>query len=102
MDTDKILITAKARFAHEANRRVSKEKYEAKMLFAHAGGMWRAGPELLTILNICSDSTPLVILDLYDNPVQVNAQELFELAKQRWQEQMTAWLVELEASRKTR
>jgi hypothetical protein len=102
MDTDKIIITAKARFAHEANRRVLKEKYEAKMLFAHAGGMWRAGPELLTILNICNDVTPLVILDLYDNPVQVNAQELFDLAKQRWQEQMTAWLVELEESRKNR
>jgi hypothetical protein len=102
MDTDKILTTAKARFAHEANRRVLKEKYEAKMLFAHAGGMWRAGPELLTVLNICSDSTPLVILDLYDNPVQVNAQELLDLAKQRWQEQMTAWLVELEDSRKNR
>jgi len=102
MDTDKIIITAKARFAHEANRRVLKEKYEAKMLFAHAGGMWRAGPELLTILNICKDTDPLVILDLYDNPVQVNAQELFNLAKQRWQEQMTAWLVELEESRKNR
>ena len=102
MDTDKIITTAKARFAHEANRRVLKEKYEAKMLFAHVGGMWRAGPELLNILHICKDTNPLVILDLYDNPVQVNAQELFDLAKQRWQEQMTAWLIELDNSRKQR
>lgn len=102
MDTDTIMITAKARFAHEANRRVLKEKYEAKMLFAHAGGMWRAGPELLTILHICKDTDSLVILDLYDNPVQINAQELFDLAKQRWQEQMTAWLIELDESRKNR
>jgi hypothetical protein len=102
MDTDKIITTAKSRFAHEANRRVLKEKYEAKMLFAHAGGMWRAGPELLNILHICKDTDPLVILDLYDNPVQVNAQELFDLAQQRWQEQMTAWLIELDNSRKQR
>ena len=102
MDTDKIITTAKARFAHEANRRVLKEKYEAKMLFAHVGGMWRAGPELLNTLHICKDTDPLVILDLYDNPVQVNAQELFDLAKQRWQEQMTAWLIELDNSRKQR
>ena len=102
MDTDKIITTAKSRFAHEANRRVLKEKYEAKMLFAHAGGMWRAGPELLNILHICKDTDPLVILDLYDNPIQVNAQELFELAQQRWQEQMTAWLIELDNSRKQR
>lgn len=102
MDTDKIITTAKARFAHETNRRVLKEKYEAKMLFAHVGGMWRAGPELLNTLHICKDTDPLVILDLYDNPVQVNAQELFDLAKQRWQEQMTAWLIELDNSRKQR
>ena len=102
MDTDKIITTAKARFAHEANRRVLKEKYEAKMLFAHVGGMWRAGPELLNTLHICKDTDPLVILDLYDNPVQVNAQELFDLAKQRWQEQMTAWLIELDNSRTQR
>ena len=102
MDTDKIITTAKSRFAHEANRRVLKEKYEAKMLFAHAGGMWRAGPELLNILHICKDTDTLVILDLYDNPIQVNAQELFDLAQQRWQEQMTAWLIELDNSRKQR
>jgi hypothetical protein len=45
---------------------------------------------------------PLVILDLYDNPVQVNAQELFDLAKQRWQEQMNAWLVEYETNNQLR
>jgi len=35
-----------------------------------------------------------VLSDLYENPVQVNTQELFDMAQQRWQEQMNAWLVE--------
>ena len=36
------------RFDHQQARLVLKETYQAKMIFAHNGGMWRAGPELLT------------------------------------------------------
>ena len=63
------------------------------MLFAHAGGMWQAGPELLTTLQICSDQEA-VLLDVYQTPVKIQTLELKELAKQRWQEQMNAWLLE--------
>ena len=65
------------------------------MLFAAQGGMWRAGPELQTMLLTCPGAQA-VILDLYDTPVQVNTQELFAQSQQRWQEQMNAWLVEYE------
>ena len=93
MDTDALIAHARARFNHEAARRVLKEKYEAKMIFGHAGGLWRAGPELQTTLLTCP-GTEAVILDLYHNPVKVNTQELLSQSQQRWQEQMTAWLVE--------
>ena len=93
MDTDQLIEHSRARFDHAAARRVLREKYQARMLFAHEGGMWRAGPELLTLLMACPDPTA-VLLDLYENPVQVHVQELSALAQQRWQEQMNAWLVE--------
>jgi hypothetical protein len=93
MTTDKLIKHIRARFDHAAARRVIKEKYEARMLFAHAGGMWRAGPELQTTLLTCPDSEA-VILDLYENPIRINIQELLALSQQRWQEQMNAWLVE--------
>ena len=93
MDTDKLVKHSRARFDHAAARRVLKEKYEAKMIFAHAGGMWRAGPELQITLLTCP-GPEAVILDLYENPVRVNTQELLALSQQRWQEQMNAWLVE--------
>jgi hypothetical protein len=93
MDTDQLIKHSRARFDHAAARRVIKEKYEARMLFAHAGGMWRAGPELQTTLLTCPDSEA-VILDLYENPIRINIQELLALSQQRWQEQMNAWLVE--------
>lgn len=95
MDTIDLIAHARTRFDHEATRRVLREKYQAKMLFAHAGGMWQAGPELQTTLLTCPDKTA-VLLDLYENPVQVDTKELYALSQQRWQEQMTAWLLELE------
>jgi hypothetical protein len=100
MDTDQLISHSRARFEHEAARRTLRENYQAKFTFAHAGGMWLAGPELLTTLKCCTGS--VVILDLYENPVQVDAEELYELALQRWQEQLNAWLVEYEQLNRNR
>lgn len=101
MDTDNLIKHARARFDHATARRVLKEKYQAKMIFAHAGGMWRAGPELQTVLLSCPDEQA-VMLDLYETPIQVNTRELFAQSQLRWQEQMTAWLVEYEELSKKR
>ncbi len=94
MNTEDLVAHARARFDHVAARRVLKEKYSARMLFAYQGGMFRAGPELLTVLHACPVEDDIVILDIYENPVQVNPGELQRLAHDRWQEQMNAWLVE--------
>jgi hypothetical protein len=101
MDTDALIAHARARFDHVAAKRVLKEKYQARMLFAHAGGMWRAGPELINILATVPPGDA-VLLDLYETPVQVRPEELRGLAMQRWQEQMNAWLVEYDQLSKRR
>ena len=101
MDTEQLISHSRARFEHAAARRLLKEKYQAKMVFAHAGGMWSAGPELLNTL-MCCPGTESVVLDLYHNPIKVVTTELFSLAQQRWQEQMTAWLVEHQEINKNR
>ncbi len=95
MDTSELINHGRARFEHAAAKRLLKEKYQGKMVFAHAGGMWQAGPELLTTCLCCSTSSA-VLLDLYGTPVRVNIHELSGLAQERWQEQMNAWLVEHE------
>jgi hypothetical protein len=96
METEKLVAHARARFDHAAARRTLKEKYEARMLFAHAGGMWRAGPELQCVLLACAQDTDVVLLDLYETPVRINVPELFAQAHGHWQEQMNAWLLEFE------
>jgi hypothetical protein len=98
MDTNELISHSRARFDHHRARIVLKEKYQAKLTFAHAGGMWRAGPELINVLTASLEhgQQGLVLLDLYDTPVMVDYKELLRLAKERWQEQMTAWLVDYE------
>jgi len=100
MDTDNIIKQSRARFDHNQAKQILREKYEAKMLFAYNGGMWRAGPELLMTIAVCPDED-CVLVDEYNNPVQINTLELELLAQQRWQEQMNGWLNEFqELSRK--
>lgn len=101
MDTAALIAHVRTRFDYESQKRILREKYEARMLFAHAGGMWQAGPELQTTLLTCP-VTEAVLLDLYENPIKITVTELMSLSQQRWQEQMTAWHVEWEQLRKKR
>jgi hypothetical protein len=93
MNTEQLLTTSRARFEHVAARRVLKEKYQAKMLFAHAGGMFKSTPEMITFLSLYP-AQEIVLLDLYDNPVKVNADYLRDEMQKRWYEQMNAWLID--------
>ena len=104
MDTNNLVAHARARFDHAAAKRVLKEKYQAKLTFAHAGGMWIAGPELITTLTASLEygQQGLVLLDMYETPIMVDYKELLKLAKERWQEQMNAWLVEYDEQSKNR
>jgi hypothetical protein len=101
MDTESLISHARSRFNHESARRLLKEKYQARMLFAYSGGMWRAGPELLVLLATVPPGDA-VILDLYETPIQVNPEQLRGIAMQRWQEQMNAWYIEREQLNKKR
>lgn len=93
MDTNDLVKQARSRFDHAAAKRVIKEKYEAKMLFAYAGGMFKSTPEMITFLSLYP-AQEIVLLDLYDTPVKVNADYLRDEMQKRWYEQMNAWLVE--------
>jgi hypothetical protein len=93
MESNSLIEFSRARFDHESARRSLREKYQAKLTFAANGGLFRACPEMISFLNLYGEDT-IIIEDLYQNPVQVNAKELNDAMKARWQEQMNAWLVE--------
>ena len=102
MNTDELIAHGRSRFEHAAARRTLKEKYQAKLTFAHAGGMWRAGPELNNMIFTCGRMGEIVLPDLYENPVKVDSKKLMAMSQERWQEQMNAWLIEYEELNKNR
>lgn len=95
MDTSELVNHSRARFEHAAARKLLKEKYQGKMVFGWNGGMFRASPEMISFLSLYGDEH-IVLQDLYETPVKVNARELCDTMRARWQEQMNAWLVEHE------
>lgn len=103
-DIQELAQNIKTRFDHEASKRALKEKYEAKMLFAEFGGMWKASPELLTLLSTIDSgiNDEAVLADEYGNPCKVHVLTLREAVKARWQEQMNAWFQEYEEQQKNR
>lgn len=96
MQTDTLIAHARARFDHAAARRVLRERYQAKLVFGYRGGMFRATPDMIMFLHLYGDDT-IVVEDLYQNPIEVDAGELGSIMRERWQEQMTAWLIEHQA-----
>jgi hypothetical protein len=102
MSTEELIAHGRKRFEHAAARRLLKEKYQSKLIFVYQGGMFRAGPELLTLLQSVPVNDDIVILDLYETPVKVVPLELQKIALERWQEQMNAWLVEFDAINQNR
>jgi hypothetical protein len=101
MNTDQLIAHSRARFDHAAAKRVLAEKYQARMTFAHNGGMFCADQNLMVLLQAIP-TEQAVILDLYKNPVKVNTVELAHQVGERFQEIMNAWLVEYEEISKQR
>jgi hypothetical protein len=102
MDTDKLVAHSRARFDHAAAKRVLKEKYEAKLIFAYNGGMFRAGPDLINTITSFPNSLQLVLQDLYGNPVKIDSSPVLQQAKDLWLDTMREWLAEYELLNKKR
>lgn len=107
MDTEELLAHSRIRFDHAASKRTLKEKYQGKFVLAHAGGMFKATPELINFLDVCvkmndPSETDTVLLDLYENPIKVNVIELRKIVYQTYTEQMKAWLEEYKELSKNR
>lgn len=92
---DNITQKIRHRFDHEAAKQTLREKYEAKLFFARNGGMFRASAELIVLLNSFTDDQ-IVLLDEYKNPIKIDRVALLDEARQRHQEVLNAWSVELD------
>ena len=82
MDTKTLIKDAKARFSHNSAKAYLKEKYNSKLIIAEQGGLWRA------------DAQTTVLIDTFDNPVQVDIVPLLESLTTLYNNVMTEWYSE--------
>ena len=93
MDTKTLIAEAKARFNHNSAKAQLKDKYDGKFIIADQGGLWKATPELIAFLNAVDDNF-VVLIDNFDNPVQVKREDLLKVLKYTYQKTMLDWYKE--------
>lgn len=90
MDTKTLIAEAKARFNHNSAKEYLREKYEAKLLVADQGGLWKADQQTITLLASFLNKE-VVLIDTFDNPVKVNRQELMDKLCETYKSVMDEW-----------
>jgi len=93
MDTKTLISEAKARFNHNSAKAQLKDKYDGKFIIAEQGGLWKATPELIAFLNALDDNF-VILIDNFNNPVQVNRDQLLSILKDTYQKVMLEWYKE--------
>ena len=104
MDTKTLITEAKARFAHNSAKDYLQEKYDAKLLVAVQGGLWKADQETISFLTVMINDYDdrVVIMDTFQNPVLVDRSELLTKLKDVYNSVMAEWYnewKELESNR---
>ena len=69
------------------------ETMSARMVLAHAGGLWLCDQSFIAMLHCYQDQSEIVLLDSQNIPRKIDPSELLEKARYRHQEVMNAWLV---------
>ena len=93
MDTKTLISEAKARFNHNSAKAQLKDKYDGKFIIAEQGGLWKASPEIISFLNSMEDNF-VILIDNFNNPVQVNREQLLTVVKETYQRVMLDWYKE--------
>jgi hypothetical protein len=92
MDTSTLLTDIKARFAHNSAKQYLTEKYNAKLIVADQGGLWRADRETLTFL-VANGNTysTTIMIDTFGNPVKVDRIKLITKLTEVYTQVMEEW-----------
>lgn len=94
MDTKKLIAEAKARFNHNSTKAYLKDKYDSKFIVADQGGLWRADKETISFLNSMSEDNYVIVIDTFDNPVQVDRTQLIDTLQATYNTVMLEWYKE--------
>lgn len=90
MDTKTLINEARARFNHNSAKVYLKEKYDTRLVVAEQGGLWKANLETINFLN-GSNEEFVILIDTFQNPVEVNRKELLDKLTSTYSTVMREW-----------
>lgn len=93
MDVQTLLAESKARFNHNSAKEYLSEKYNAKLIVADQGGLWRADTQTISFLS-SSTYIHLIMIDTFGNPVKVNREILLNILSDTYAMVMEEWHLE--------
>jgi len=105
---EKLQKLAESKFELKAAKLALLERVDSQLLITHNGGLFKANTGLITFLSTFlldhgpTSSLPLVLLDEYENPIEVNPIELKAQAWQANQFALNAYLKEYNELKKVR
>lgn len=103
MDIQDIKALAERRFDHAAYRLRLREQIQTQLVITHAGGMFKATPELISFVSLWDPKNPLLFLeDIHGNPIKCDRETLKRDLEEAYQYAMNAWHQEFESSKKIR
>jgi hypothetical protein len=94
MDTKTLISEAKARFNHNSAKAYLKDKYDSKLIVAEQGGLWRADQQTISFLSSMNENNFVILIDTFENPVQVNREKLLTVLKDTHDTVMLEWYKE--------
>ena len=91
MNTETIKHTSRAKYLHSLAKLTAKENHTAQLLITAHGGTFRVTPELITFLSIEQLGDTTVVLDIFENPIEVNRESLLKDAITLYNTVMQSW-----------
>jgi len=90
MDTKTLISEAKARFNHNSAKAQLKDKYDSKLIVAEQNGLWKADAQTIALLSTL-DTELVVLMDTFNNPVEVNRNDLLQSLRTIYTTVMQEW-----------
>lgn len=92
MNIDTIKRTSKAKYLHSLAKLSAKENHVAQLLLTQYGGTFRVTTELISFLSIEHLGVKTIILDIFENPIEVDRVCMLHMCIDMYNMVMRSWL----------
>lgn len=91
MNIETIKKTSRAKYLHSLAKLTAKENHLAQLLLTVHGGTFRVTTELISFLSVESLGTTTYVLDIFENPIEVDRITMLKSCVELYSTVMQSW-----------